>query len=164
MAQLPHAPAPDWRQYLIRAVIWVAFVGALGYAAANGGLGFLENDINLTIEPNRDVVALASKEPAIIQVKVVLRNNTAKTVVLNAASACKVFRWQIFDTSGAQVQARFDPTGCPEFKVSTQLQPGAAIEEYYSIPLEIQRYKPGQEYMVNARYWDQEAEFVFKTE
>jgi len=164
MRPLPQAPAPDWRQYMLRMGIWVAFIGALGYAAASGGLGFLENDISLKIEPNRDSVALASKEPAVIQVKVTLRNNTDKTVTLAAPSACKVFRWQVFDSSGAQVQARYDPSPCPNLDVATKLAPGAAIEEFYSIPLAPERYQPGQKYMVHARYWNHEAEFVFNAE
>ena len=42
MQPIPKAPPPDWRQYVLRTIIWVCFIGALGYAAANGGLGFLE--------------------------------------------------------------------------------------------------------------------------
>ncbi|MCE9521604.1 MAG: hypothetical protein K8S25_04140 [Alphaproteobacteria bacterium] len=164
MAQLPQTPAPNWRQYALRIGIWAAFVGSLAYAAANGGLDFLENDVSLKLEPNRDVVALTGKEPAVIQVKVTLSNNTAKTVALNAQSACKVFRWQIFNTGGGQVQARFDPIGCPEVAVMAQLAPGAKLEEFYSIALEAERYTPGQDYLVNARYWGHEGEFVFKAQ
>ena len=164
MAQLPSTPPPDWRQYAMRIGIWVAFVGALAYAAANGGLDFLGNDINLKMEPNRETVALASKEPAVIQVKVTLRNNTGETVVLDAPSACKVFRWQIFDNNGAQVQARYDPTGCPEVAVQAGLKPGATLEEIYSIPLEVSRFEVGQIYVVHARYWGRESDFEFKTE
>lgn len=164
MRPLPQAPAPDWRQYMLRTVIWVAFIGALGYAAAGGGLGFLENDVSLKIEPNRDSVTLTSKEPAVIQVKVTLRNNTGENVTLRAPSACKVFRWQIFDTGGGQVQARYDPTPCPDLDVATRLAPGQSIEEFYSIQLVVERYRPGEKYLVNARYWDHEAEFIFNAE
>lgn len=164
MTKLPSAPPPDWRQYVVRMGIWIAFVGALGYAAANGGLAFLGNDIDLKMEPNRASVALASKEPAVIQVKVTLRNNTGETVVLSAPSACKVFRWQIFDVNGSQVQARYDPVGCPEVAVQAGLKSGAMLEEFYAIPLEVSRFDAGQKYVVHARYWGHESEFEFSTE
>jgi len=161
---LPQAPPPDWRQYVLRTIIWVAFIGALGYAAANGGLGFLENDISLTLEPNRETVALSGKEPPVIQVKITLRNNTGKPATFTAPSACKVFRWQIFDTAGAQVQARYDPSPCPDATVTTTLASGASLEEFYSILLIPERFQRGQKYLAHVRYWDQEGEFTFTTE
>jgi len=164
MAQLPQAPAPDWQRYMLRAVIWVAFIGALGYAAANGGLDFLANDVNLAVEPNRTSVALAGSVPAVIEVKITLKNNTDKAATFRAPSACKVFRWQIFDTAGAQVQARYDPSPCPDLEVTARLTPGQQVEEFYSIPLVVERYRPGQEYLARVRYWDQEGEFKFSTE
>jgi hypothetical protein len=116
------------------------------------------------VEANRDSVALTGKTPPVIEVKIRLRNNTGKTATFRAPSACKVFRWQIFDTGGSQVQARYDPRGCPDIEVTTQLAPGQQIEEFYSIPLAVERFKPGEKYMANVRYWDQEAQFTFATE
>lgn len=161
---LPQAPPPDWRRYMIRAVIWVAFVGALGYAAANGGLGFLENDVHLAVEPNRDSVKLVANEPAVIQVKVTLRNNTAKEVTLTAKSACKVFRWQIFARSGDLVQSWVGDDPCPDKEVTAFLPSGKSIEEFYSIVLVPSRYRVGDDYLVQYQYWNHEGEFQFKAE
>ena len=34
--KLPSAPPPDWRQYMFRAVLWVAVVASIAYAASQG--------------------------------------------------------------------------------------------------------------------------------
>lgn len=161
----PTPRQPDWRRYLLWAGIWVAFIAALGYSASHGGLGFLENDVSLAIEANRDSVALVGKEPAVIQVKVTLRNNTRDTVTLKAPSACKMFRWQIFSRSGEMVQSKTaNEEICPGTEVTAVLPPGEKLEEFYSIALVGQRYTPGDDYLVHARYWGYEAEFQFKAE
>ena len=164
MKPLPVAPPPDWRQYVLRAIIWVCFVGALGYAAANGGLGFLENDVSVAIEPNRDRVSLVTREPPVIQLKLTLRNNTAKDITLSAGSACKIFRWQIFSQSGELIQSRIQEDACPTTPVSMPLLSGQHIEEIYSVLLEGDRYKQGHDYLLHVWYWGYENEFVFKTE
>jgi hypothetical protein len=161
---LPQAPAPDWRQYMLRAVIWVAFIGALGYAAANGGLGFLENDMNLAIEANRDSVKLSSTEPPVIQVKVTLRNNTPKTVTLSAGSACKIFRWQIFNRAGELMQSKAAEDICPISDTAATLPSSEAVEEFYSIALQPSRFQAGDDYQVRYWYWGYEGEFQFRAE
>lgn len=155
---------PDWRRTLLWAAIWVAFVAALGYAATRGGLGFLENDINLSIEPNRDSVALSAKEPAVIQVKVTLRNNTRDRVTLTAPSACKIFRWQIFSRAAELVQSKTTEESCPPGEVSAILPPGEALQEFYSIVLAASRYRAGEDYQVRYWYWGREGEFQFRAE
>lgn len=164
MNKLPQAPAPDWRQYVVRMVIWVAFVGALGYAAANGGLGFLENDMNLSIEPNRESVSFADGAATVIQVKVKLRNNKRDTVQLSAPTACKIFRWQIFSRGGDLLQSKPAEDICPAGNTGTVLSPGNALEEFYSIELVSTRYRSGEDYQVRYWYWGYEGEFVFKVE
>ena len=161
---LPQMPAPDWRQYVLRMVIWVAFIAALGYAAAGGGLGFLENDMNLSIEVNRESLSFAGSEPAIIQVKTTLRNNTAKDVSLSAGSACKIFRWQVFNRSGELKQSKAAEDVCPMTAASAILPPGEKLEEFYSIALAASRYRAGEDYQVRIWYWGYEGEFVFKVE
>ncbi len=163
MQPLPRSPAPDWRQYVLRAIIWVSFVGALGYAAANGGLGFLENDVSVTIEPNRDSVSLAV-EPALIELKVTLRNNTRKDVTLTAPTACKIFRWQVFSRSGELMQSKINEESCPASGVAVGLPSGQQIQEFYSIQLTRTRYRQGEDYLVRAWYWGYETEFQFKAE
>ncbi|MEQ1863711.1 MAG: hypothetical protein ABL996_03565 [Micropepsaceae bacterium] len=163
-SQLPQAPAPDWRQYVMRMVIWVAFVGALGYAAANGGLGFLENDMNLSIEPNRERVSFSGEAPAVIQVKVTLRNNTREPVTLSVASACKIFRWQIFSRAGDLLQSKPLEDVCPAIDTGAVLPSGNALEEFYSIALVGTRYSAGEDYQVRYWYWGYEGEFFFKVE
>lgn len=160
---LPHAPAPDWRRYVLWMLIWVAFVAALGYAAANGGLGFLENDIHLAAEPNRDRVALNGDSP-VIEVKVLLRNNTRETVTLKAASACKMFRWQVFNRAGDMVQSKVSEDNCPTTEVSAILPPGEKLEEYYALALVPTRYRAGEDYLVRYWYWGYEGEFQFAAE
>jgi len=155
----------DWRRYILWAGIWVSFIAALGYAASDGGLGFLENDVSLSLEANRDSVPLSRQEPAVIQVKVTLRNNTSKAVTLKAPSACKMFRWQIFNRSGEMVQSKTaNEEICPGTEVSAILPPGQKLEEFYSIALVARRYTPGQDYLVQARYWGYEGEFQFKAD
>lgn len=161
---LPQAGPPDWRRYLLWTLIWVAFIAALGYSASQGGLGFLENAVVVSAEPNRDTVKLASKEPPVIQVKVSLRNNTSKTAVIAAPSACKIFRWQIFARTGDLIQNVVPEDTCPQREASANLAPGAIVEEYYSIVLEARRYKPGDDYLVQYQYWSYEGEFQFKAE
>lgn len=161
---LPQAPPPDWRQYMLRALIWVAFVGALGYAAANGGLGFLENDVHLAAEPNRDSVKLKGDVPPVIHVKITLRNNTAQQVTLNAKSACKIFRWQVFARSGELVQSWVNEEQCPDREVTAFLPSGKTLEEFYSIALMPDRYEAGHDYLVQYQYWGREGEFQFRAE
>jgi hypothetical protein len=162
--RLPQAAPPDWRRYLLWALIWVVFIAALGYSASQGGLGFLENAVVVNAEPNRDTVKLAGKEPPVIQVKVSLRNNTSKTTVIVAPSACKIFRWQIFARSGDLVQNIIPEDTCPQREVSANLAPGNAVEEFYSIVLEPQRYTAGDDYLVQYQYWGYDGEFQFKAE
>jgi hypothetical protein len=149
---------------MLRAVIWVAFVGTLAYAAANGGLGFLENDINLSIEPNRDSVSFAGTEPAIVQVKVTLRNNTADAVNLSVASACKIFRWQVFNRGGELIQSKVAEDICPISATGAILPSGKTLEEFYSIALAGSRYRAGEDYQVRIWYWSYEGEFVLRVE
>lgn len=162
-APLPHAPAPDWRRYLLWALIWVAFIAALGYAANEGGLGFLENAVSVTAEPNRERVALSGGAP-VIEVKVRLTNNTREPATLRAASSCKVFRWQIFARSGDMVQSKVNEDTCPATEVAAILPSGEKVEEFYSIPLEPQRYRAGDAYLVAYWYWGYEGEFQFTAE
>jgi hypothetical protein len=164
MQPLPQSPPPDWRRYILLTVIWVAFIAALGYAASNGSLGFLENAVTATAEPNRDRVTLKSGEPAVIQVKVSLRNNTRNQVTLTAPTACKVFRWQIFDRAGDMVQSVIPKDTCPQSPVTAYLPAGEASEEFYAIVLEAQRYRAGDDYLVHYWYWGYEGEFQFKAE
>jgi hypothetical protein len=161
--QLPRAPAPDWRRYVLWMLIWVAFIASLGYAASYGELGFLENAVSVAAEPNRDSVPLKS-EP-VIQLKVTLRNNTRETVVLRAPSACKVFRWQVFSRDGNMVQSKVnDENACPNGEVSANFPSGEKVEEFYSIVLEASRYRGGDDYLVHYWYWGYEGEFQFKAE
>jgi len=155
---------PDWRRYLLWAAIWVAFIAALGYAASRGSLGFLENDMHFALEPNRERVKLSSREPAIIQVKARLSNNTRAAVTLKAPSACKIFRWQIFDRAGSLVQSKVSEDICPLSEVSAILPTGQTLEEFYAIVLVAPRYRAGEDYLVHAWYWGYEAEFQFKAE
>jgi hypothetical protein len=164
MNPLPQAPAPDWRQYMLRMVIWVAFIGALGYAAAGGGLGFLENDVNLSIEPNRERVSFAGAEPAVIQVKVTLRNNTRDPVTLSVGSACKIFRWQVFNRGGELIQSKVAEDICPISETGAVLPSGKTLEEFYSIALAGTRYRSGEDYQVRYWYWGYEGEFEFKVD
>lgn len=160
----PHQQQRDPRRYVIWMITWVAFIAALGYAASKGGLGFLENDINLSVEANRTSVALASKEPPVIQLKVTLRNNTAKTVTLRAGNACKIFRWHIYSRSGELMQAKTDEYVCPAVEAAANLGSGKSVEEFYSIALVPERYTAGQDYLVTYWYWGYQGEFQFKAE
>ncbi|MFM9863578.1 MAG: hypothetical protein ACKVRO_08220 [Micropepsaceae bacterium] len=162
--RLPQAAAPDWRRYLIWALIWVGFIAALGYSASQGGLGFLENAVVVSAEPNRDKVKLQGAEPAVIQVKVNLRNNTSKQATLTAPTACKIFRWQIFARTGDLVQTVVPKDTCPQSPVTAYLPAGENVEEFYAIALEAQRYEAGQDYLVSYQYWGYEGEFQFKAE
>jgi hypothetical protein len=162
-APLPQAPAPDWRRYVLWMLIWVAFIAALGYAASEGGLGFLENAVSVTAEANRDRVKLVGAAP-VIEVKVRLTNNTREPALLRAATACKIFRWQIFARSGDMVQTRVNEEVCPQTEVSANLPSGEKVEEFYSIVLEPQRYRAGDDYLVRYWYWGYEGEFQFTAE
>jgi hypothetical protein len=164
MQPLPQSPAPDWRQYVLRAIIWVSFVGALGYAAANGGLGFLENDVSLSVEANRDSVPLAGPGPALIEMKVTLRNNTRADIRLESPTACKILRWQIFSRSGDLIQSKVQDDLCPATGVSVSLAVGQKLEEFYSIQLASQRFRKGDDYQVHVWYWGYESQFQFKAE
>ena len=164
MQPLPQAPKPDWRRYLLWSLIWVVFIAALGYSASQGGLGFLENAVVVQAEPNRDTVKLNSAEPAVIQVKVTLRNSTSKTTTLVAPSACKIFRWQIFARSGDLVQNVIPKDNCPQTEAAANLPSGQSVEEFYAIVLESHRYTPGEDYLVQYQYWGYEGEFQFKAE
>jgi hypothetical protein len=164
MQPLPQAPKPDWRRHVLWSVIWVAFIAALGYSASQGGLGFLENAVVVHAEPNRDSVKLQSAEPAVIQVKVSLRNSTSTQATLKAPTACKIFRWQIFARSGDLVQTVVPNDNCPQTEVTAYLPSGERVEEFYAIVLEAHRYKPGQDYLVSYQYWGHEGEFQFKAE
>ena len=154
----------DVRRYLLWAVIWVAFVASLGYAATNGGLGFLENDIHVAIEPNRESVALSGQEPPVIQVKVRLRNNTADPANLSSPSACKIFRWQVFSRDAELMQSKTNEDVCPQGEVHAVLPSGKSVEEFYSIALEPQRYRAGDDYQVRYWYWGYEGAFEFRAE
>ncbi len=164
MRPLPQSPAPSWQQYVLRAVIWVAFVGALGYAAANGGLDFLEHAVSLKLEPNRERVGLSGNVPPVIEVKVTLKNNTSQDVTLHAPSACKIFRWQVFSRSGELMQSKVHEDSCPNAEVSVGLGTGLQIEEFYSINLAAARFSAGQDYQVRVWYWGYEKEFQFTAE
>ncbi len=164
MTSLPPAEAPSWRQYAFRAILWVAVVGSLAYAASTGSFDFIENAVSLRLEPNRDAVQLTGSVPPVIEVKVALKNNTANPAALTAPSACKVFRWQIFSRSGEMVQTRVSDTKCPEMAVSAGLATGAMLEEIYSITLVPGRYVVGQDYQVRVWYWGYEGEFQFRAE
>jgi hypothetical protein len=161
---LPRAPAPDWRQYVIRALIWVGFVGALGYSAANGGLDFLENDVSVKLEPNRDAVALHGTVPPVIQLRVTLKNSTQNAVALDAASACNIFRWQIFSRSAELMQTSVPDDKCPSVPVTAGLRSGEKIEEFYAISLVPDRYQAGNDYQVKVWYWGYEGTFEFRAE
>ena len=164
MTDLPRAAPPDWKQQLIRSLMFVAFIGALGYAAAYGGFGLFEDDIHLALEPNRDSVQLTGSEPPVIQVKVSLRNNTREDVTLKAPSACKMFRWQIFDRSGDMLQSKVSEDTCPNTEVVAILPPGERLEEFYAIALVPARFRAGDDYLVHYWYWGYEGQFQFKAE
>jgi len=164
MPSLPQAPAPDWKRHVLRIAIWGALVMAVAYSVSEGGLGFLENDIHLNLEPNRERVAVDGKDPAVIQVKVLLRNNTREDVTLNAPSACKLFRWQIFSRAGDMVQSKVTEDSCPDKAVSAILPPGQTLEEFYSITLVPERYHAGEDYLVHYWYWGHEGQFQFAAE
>lgn len=163
-APLPHQRQPDWRRYVIWMTTWVAFIAALGYAASEGGLGFLENDVSVVGEANRSSVTLTGREPPVIQVKVKLRNNTAKSVVLKVGNACKIFRWHIYSRSGELMQAKTDENVCPAVEAVAVLPSGKDVEEFYSILLVPARYTAGDDYQVRYWYWGYEGEFQFKAE
>lgn len=164
MTQLPREEAPGWRQYVFRAILWFAVVGSLAYAASQGAFDSLENAVSLRLEPNRDTVQLTGTVPAVIEIKVTLKNNTENNAALIAPSACKVFRWQVFSRAGEMIQTRVSDTKCPDVPVSAALAPGEQLDEIYSISLNPSRYLPGQDYQVRAWYWGYESEFQFKTE
>ncbi len=164
MTSLPPAEAPHWRQYVFRAILWVAVVGSLAYAASHGAFDSLENAVSLRLEPNRDAVQLAGSVPPVIEIKVTLKNNTPEAAALSAPSACKVFRWQVFSRSGEMVQTRVSDAQCPEMAVSAGLAPGEKLEEIYSITLVPSRYRAGEDYQVRAWYWGYESEFQFRAE
>jgi hypothetical protein len=160
---LPHEDPPDWRRYLVRIGIWFAFVAALAYAVSSGEFTVFQDDVHLALEPNRDTVPLAGQAP-VIEVKVSLRNNTASNVTLKAASACKMFRWQIFDRAGDMIQSKVNEETCPTTEVSAILPPDQKLEEFYAIALVPQRYTAGHDYLVRYWYWGYEGEFQFKAE
>jgi hypothetical protein len=164
VTSLPPAEAPNWRQYVFRAILWVAVVGSLAYAASQGAFDSLENAVSLRLEPNRDAVQLVGSVPPVIEIKVTLQNNTPDPAALKAPSACKVFRWQVFSRSGEMVQTRVSDVQCPELAVSAGLQPGQKLEEFYSITLVPSRYIAGQDYQVRVWYWGYESEFQFSAE
>lgn len=164
MSPLPQASPPSWRQYAVRGMIWIAFVGAVAYSARNGGFDFLADEVSLNLEPNRDTVSLAGNEPATIEIKITLKNNTAKSAALTAASACRVFRWQIFSRSGEMMQSKAADDKCPDTPVSAGLGSGQQLQEIYAINLAKTRYKPGTDYQVRIWYWGYEGEFQFTTE
>lgn len=154
---------PDWRRTLVRIGIWFAFVAALAYAVSSGEFAVFQDDVHLALEPNRDSVTLGGKAP-VIEVKVSLRNNTAAPVTLKAASACKMFRWQIFDRTGDMIQSKVNEETCPTTEVSAVLPPGQKLEEFYAIALVPHRFTAGQDYLVHYWYWGYEGEFQFKAE
>jgi hypothetical protein len=100
----------------------------------------------------------------VIEVKVRLTNNTREPATLRAASACKIFRWQIFARSGDMVQSKVNEDTCPATEIAVNLPSGEKVEEFYSIPLEPQRYRAGGDYLVTYWYWGYEGEFQFTAE
>lgn len=145
-------------------VTWVAFIAALGYAASEGGLGFLENDVSVVAEANRTTVTLTGREPPVIQVKVKLRNNKTDAVTLKAGNACKIFRWHIYNRGGELMQANTNQYACPAVEAVAILPSGKSVEEFYSIALVPTRYTADEDYLVHYWYWGYEGEFQFKAE
>jgi len=164
MGKLPMESAPDWKRSLIRSVIWVSFVGALGYSAAYGGLDFLVDDVTLQVEPDKKTVVLSGTVPPRIELKITLKNSTSQAVALKASSSCKIFRWQVFSRSGEMVQTRISDDKCPETPVSAGLGSGQQIQETYAITLVPTRYIAGNDYLVSVWYWGYETEFQFTAE
>lgn len=164
MGKLPMEPAPDWKRSVVRSIIWVSFVGALGYSAAYGGLDFLINDVTLVVEPDKETVALSGSAPPTIELKITLKNSTSEAVALKAATSCKIFRWQVFSQSGEMVQTRVSDDKCPQTPVSAGLASGQQLQEKYAITLVPGRYIAGNDYLVNVWYWGYQAEFHFTAE
>ena len=150
---------------LLWAVIWVSFIAALGYAASNGGLGFLENAVTVTAEPNRDTVKLqgagtrghpSQSQPA---------QQHPNQATLTAPTACKVFRWQIFARAGDLVQSVVPKDTCPQSPVTAYLPVRRSMRRVLcdrarstALPA------PATTTSCHYQYWGYEGEFQFKAE
>lgn len=154
----------DWRRQVLQVIIFVAFIGALGYAASQGGLDFLENEVSLVVVPNRTVVDLGAKEPPVIQLQVTLKNNTGSDVTLEAESPCKVIKWVILASPSMDlIQARGGTeVACPDNPIRRTFVPGQKIEEFYALQLNPSRFRTAGEYQIHIKYFGYKAVVPFE--
>ena len=145
----------DWRRQVLQMVIFVAFIGALGYAVSKGSFDFMANEVTLTIEPNRTVVDLGSSEPPVIQLHIKLKNNTGKDVELEAESPCKILKWIVLAAPSMDLmQARGGKeVECADQPIKHTLQPGQELEEFYAMELIPARYTTAGDYQAHIKYW-----------
>ena len=149
----------DWRRQILQIVIFVVFIAALGYAASQGGLDYLSNEVTLTVEANRTEVDLASSEPPVIQLHIKLKNNTGADVPLEAESPCKILKWIVLALPSMDlVQARGGPeVGCPDEAIHETLAPGKEVEEFYALALIPDRYRTSGAYQAHVKYFGYKA-------
>lgn len=154
----------DWRRQVLQVIIFVAFVGALGYAASKGSFDFLENEVSLTVVPNRTVVDFGANEPPVIQLQVKLKNNTGSDVTLEAESPCKVIKWVILAAPSMDlVQARGGAeVACPDQTIRRAFVPGQEIEEFYALELNPSRFSTAGEYQIHIKYFGYTAVVPFQ--
>lgn len=145
----------DWRRQVLQIIFFVAFVAALGYAASQGSFDFLENEVSLTVVPNRTLVDFGASEPPVIQLHVKLKNNTNNPVTLEAESPCKVIKWVILAApSMDMVQARGGAeVACPDQPIRRQFEPGQEIEEFYALELNPVRFSTAGDYQIHIKYF-----------
>jgi hypothetical protein len=136
-------------------VMFVAFIAALGYAASRGAFDYMANEVTLTIEANRTTVDFASREPPVIQLHVKLKNNTDKSVTLEADSPCKILKWVVLSAPARDlVQARGGKeVECPDQPLRQNLAPGQQIEEFYALVLTPERFAAAGDHEAHVKYW-----------
>lgn len=145
----------DWRRQVLQMIIFVAFIAALGYAASQGSLDFLENEVSLVVVPNRTVVDFGAPEAPVIQLHVKLKNNTGNNVTLEAESPCKIIKWVILAAPSMDlVQARGgEEVACPDQPIRKTFAPGQEIEEFYALELNPSRFTTAGDYQIHIKYF-----------
>jgi hypothetical protein len=99
------------------------------------------------------VVEVRADEPMTpVEITLNLENRRANNIDLIADNDCRMMRWFIIHSAGSLVQAQYQDA-CGQSAVAEVLRGRGTLVRTTTIPLDTDRYTPGQRYELVVEFW-----------
>lgn len=150
----PPDPASEAGSNMMRiAFVVLGMVGVIAFFIVTGRVEMNE-PVELTASITQPLTHKPG-EPLLLEVAVVLANNTEEPLPLALPSQCDIFRWFIADSERDLVQSQRDDEPCVELPVTGELEAKHTMSGTYTLKLDPARVAPG-DYILFIRYWGHE--------